>query len=143
MSRHADSVTRFWSKTARGADSECWLWTGALDQDGYGIFHPIGRERVRAHRYAYELLIGPKRAETCVRQHPLAGVNVRVRPDGKRVCVQCERDRTRERQRLRRAGLLPGARKCSADDCERLAAARGLCDMHYRRQSRKPERTSA
>lgn len=36
----------------------CWRWTGALYENGYGAFWLNGRN-VRAHRFAYELLVGP------------------------------------------------------------------------------------
>jgi hypothetical protein len=35
-------------------DDGCWLWVGALDRDGYGMF-----ERGRAHIYSYEYWKGP------------------------------------------------------------------------------------
>jgi HNH endonuclease len=34
----------------------CWLWTGPLNDDGYGVFHVFGKNR-KAHRVAYELSI--------------------------------------------------------------------------------------
>jgi len=37
--------------------STCWLWTGALFDDGYGAFQVIGRAR-RAHRFAYLHFVG-------------------------------------------------------------------------------------
>lgn len=37
----------------------CWLWTGYVNREGYGVAS-LGRTRVaRAHRLAYELFIGP------------------------------------------------------------------------------------
>lgn len=48
---------RFWAKVQRGGPTECWLWT-ASRSDGYGHFH-VSRARMPAHRYAYELLVGP------------------------------------------------------------------------------------
>ena len=54
-------MTRFWSKVQK--TSGCWLWTGAVNADGYGTFHVgmiAGRQRVAyAHRIAYGLLRGP------------------------------------------------------------------------------------
>lgn len=40
---------------------ECWLWTGAKNQDGYGTFTPTGQnaDQCPAHRVVYELLVGP------------------------------------------------------------------------------------
>lgn len=48
---------RFWSKVDKSGD--CWLWTGAI-QNGYGIFtlSAPSSKNVRAHRYAYEKLVG-------------------------------------------------------------------------------------
>jgi hypothetical protein len=49
---------RFWMKVDRRADDGCWSWTGALDRTGYGRFYN-GDTVVAAHRFAYELLVGP------------------------------------------------------------------------------------
>ena len=38
--------------------TSCWLWTSPLDRDGYGHIQ-IGRKMCRAHRVAYEWLVGP------------------------------------------------------------------------------------
>ncbi len=46
---------RFWAKVNK--TNSCWLWTGLLSERGYGIFKAT--KKVRAHRFAYELLIGP------------------------------------------------------------------------------------
>lgn len=49
---------RFWAKVDRMAHAdECWLWTGTIS-GGYGRFH-TGGSYVRAHRFAYEQLVGP------------------------------------------------------------------------------------
>jgi hypothetical protein len=46
---------RFWSKVDAG---DCWQWTDSLATNGYGAFRtPSGS--VRAHRWAYEHLVGP------------------------------------------------------------------------------------
>lgn len=50
---------RFWSKVDWGSPEECWPWTGGCTKQGYGGFHPTKGETVQAHRYAYELLVGP------------------------------------------------------------------------------------
>lgn len=49
-------VERFWAKVSKGPD--CWLWLAARTPKGYGQFSPH-RQHVYAHRYAYELLVGP------------------------------------------------------------------------------------
>jgi len=51
---------RFWQYVSK--TETCWLWTGTLSH-GYGSFY-LGRpeggyRQVMAHRFAYELLIGP------------------------------------------------------------------------------------
>lgn len=48
---------RFWSRVDTTDPDQCWLWTGALDPAGYGRFYD-GRD-YRAHRWAYEHLVGP------------------------------------------------------------------------------------
>jgi hypothetical protein len=51
---------RFWQYVQKGPD--CWLWTGAVSHTYGNFFLPVGPSRYRqiaAHRYAYELLIGP------------------------------------------------------------------------------------
>ena len=62
---------RFWAKVRIGSIpahrpdlGPCWEWTGARNNDGYGEFvvgsRTDGNNRlVRAHRLAYETLIGP------------------------------------------------------------------------------------
>ncbi len=47
---------RFWDKVER--TETCWFWRGACNEKGYGYFHWDGHWR-KAHRFAYELLIGP------------------------------------------------------------------------------------
>lgn len=47
---------RFWAKVFK-TDS-CWYWTGFRDSWGYGSF-TVGGKNLRAHRYAYELVVGP------------------------------------------------------------------------------------
>jgi hypothetical protein len=46
-----------WSTRVDKTDG-CWLWTGRLTPDGYGIFD-VKTTTVRAHRFAYELHVGP------------------------------------------------------------------------------------
>lgn len=55
---------RFWSKVdlhgpAHAELGPCWLWTDPLNPYGYGRFARTSAHRVLAHRYAYELLVGP------------------------------------------------------------------------------------
>jgi hypothetical protein len=49
---------RFWKKVDQRADDECWPWTAAHNQLGYGVIRENGRN-LFAHRVAYELTFGP------------------------------------------------------------------------------------
>lgn len=51
----------FASKVAVAGPDDCWLWTAAADRHGYGSFTKPGERQVRlkAHRFAYEALVGP------------------------------------------------------------------------------------
>ena len=46
---------RFWPKVDKTGD--CWIWTAAQDGKGYGGFWD-GEQRQKAHRVAYELMVG-------------------------------------------------------------------------------------
>jgi hypothetical protein len=50
-------VDRFWEKVERRGDDECWPWTGAFQNGGYGTFWLDGKQ-VPAHRVAYWLTHG-------------------------------------------------------------------------------------
>lgn len=51
---------RFWSKVSRSGPDECWEWTAGATSAGYGAFYPTpGGVQVSAHRYSYELIVGP------------------------------------------------------------------------------------
>lgn len=50
-------MTRFWSKVRRG--DGCWTWIGAKDATGYGFIKSRDAKQLRAHRVAYENLVGP------------------------------------------------------------------------------------
>lgn len=47
---------RFWLKVNKGPG--CWEWTGACNTAGYGLLRVDQRSR-GAHRYSYELHVGP------------------------------------------------------------------------------------
>lgn len=50
---------RFWRKVY-AIPNGCWLWTGCADQLGYGfIYDEKLKRQIRAHRFSYELFIGP------------------------------------------------------------------------------------
>lgn len=51
-------LDRFEAKICPEPNTGCWLWLGALDPKGYGSFG-VDRKTRRAHRFAYELYLGP------------------------------------------------------------------------------------
>lgn len=53
----ADLPARFWAKVTPGRGG-CWVWTGALNTNGYGQSFIAGRAQ-STHRLAYEALAGP------------------------------------------------------------------------------------
>lgn len=63
-----DPLARFWSYVAKGGPDECWAWAGArLARKGanYGRFW-TGEREMKAHRFSYELHIGPIPADLLV-----------------------------------------------------------------------------
>ena len=54
--RRQPTIERFWGKVLMEGDgSGCWLWTGSLSSNGYGLIWHNGHN-VRAHRFAYEYI---------------------------------------------------------------------------------------
>ena len=48
---------RFFASLTAQPDG-CWMWTGTLNDGGYGMF-AVGGTNLRAHRWAYERFVGP------------------------------------------------------------------------------------
>lgn len=55
--RYMTTEERFWAAVQRGPADACWEWQGKRDR-GYGHLGVNGR-RTLAHRYSYELHVGP------------------------------------------------------------------------------------
>lgn len=56
-----DEINRFWKRIEQGDPTECWLWTGAVNNNGYGRFEVSrsgARKRIFAHRLAHFLRFG-------------------------------------------------------------------------------------
>jgi uracil-DNA glycosylase family 4 len=56
VSHRVSDESRFWAKVSK--TDNCWYWLGWRDSWGYSRFDVAGK-KVRAHRFAYELLVGP------------------------------------------------------------------------------------
>ena len=77
---------RFLSKVMPEPNSGCWLWVGTVNDRGYGTFWN-GKKTYRAHRFSYEMHIGPIkegleidhlcRIKTCVNPDHLEAVTHR------------------------------------------------------------------
>jgi len=94
--------SRFWSKVDRREPQDCWPWTGAINQHGYGVMRPEGRRSgptVKAHRVSLAL----------------AGVD----PDGWCVLHRCD-----NRRCVNPAHLMLGTKADNTHDM--LAKQRGL-----------------
>jgi hypothetical protein len=52
-----DTEARFWSKVEKTPG--CWIWTGALTEEGYGLLGIGGTKNRLAHRWSYERFVGP------------------------------------------------------------------------------------
>jgi hypothetical protein len=50
---------RFWQFVTKDAADVCWEWHGERIRNGYGRLWISTTQRMLAHRFAYELLIGP------------------------------------------------------------------------------------
>lgn len=73
---------RFWAKVDKtpghGPNGDCWLWTGNLNKDGYGMLSVAGR-LTRAHIISYEMHNGPVEKGLCVCH--FCDVRECIRPD--------------------------------------------------------------
>ena len=80
-------VARFGAKVVRGpGPADCWLWTGAIADDGYGRFwiRRNGVVRVvRPHRYALALALQVGLDDVEVAEHAVCDVPICVGAEGK------------------------------------------------------------
>jgi hypothetical protein len=60
-----DLASRFLACISPEPNSGCWLWQGAINNDGYGTIKSSGRA-MKAHRAAWVLFRGAIPASTCV-----------------------------------------------------------------------------
>lgn len=65
--RYSEPVgDRFWAKVQPPNEQGCWEWTAATHPDGYGNFSISHGLVVPAHRFVYELLVGPIPADLTI-----------------------------------------------------------------------------
>lgn len=83
---------RFWRKVEK--TDGCWLWTAAINKNGYGAFAPTPTQVKRAHRVSWELHYGPI-------------------PPKIDVCHECD-----TRNCVRPDHLFLGTRKQNMEDCK-------------------------
>lgn len=57
MKLEQKDLERYWSKIARADDTECWVWLGTRNRNGYGVigFGGRGKSDVLAHRVSVSL----------------------------------------------------------------------------------------
>ena len=117
---HADEIARFRNRIVAGPlESDCWVWAGALSDDGYGVFR-IRRDGVRrvvrSSRYALALSLGGKVLEptlfalhTC--DNPVCARTVSLidveRGVAEHVVGGSQRDNMERMVRMRRGGGRP------------------------------------
>ena len=84
--RDASELDRFWAKVVRGPGrGDCWVWIGAISDDGYGRFQirRNGAVRVvRPNRYALAVAFGLHLDEFEVAEHAVCDVPLCVRVVG-------------------------------------------------------------
>ena len=114
----------FWAKVSKS--DGCWIWTGALNHAGYGVFgtkrSPVLGMQWRAHRMAYVLEVGPIPAGMMV-LHSCDRPRC-VRPDHLRIGTHADNMRDMSRKQ-RRSGVRNPRAKLSDDDVRAIRNARG------------------
>lgn len=110
-------MERFWAKVHK-TDS-CWLWTGAHSSGGYGTFRLNGRT-IRAHRFAYEVLVGTIPAGLMLCHH--CDTPACVNPDHLFAGTMADnvRDRDAKQRRIAPCGEKNGFAKLTADQVREI-----------------------
>lgn len=123
MSKRYGSIEdRFWRDVNPEPNSGCWLWSGPVDELGYGRFR-IGAKKVRVHRLSYEMhceAIPPGRVvrHRCDMPGCVNPAHLLLGTDHDNVADKVARDRQARGERL------PSA-KLSEDDVRAIRAMEG------------------
>lgn len=56
--RRRPIADRFWAKVKKAGRNQCWVWTGATTNGGYGVIGDGRKKLIRASHLSYELHIG-------------------------------------------------------------------------------------
>jgi hypothetical protein len=141
--RHGDPTVRLrerdagpdetrWMQKVSVESPGCWLWKTGFNGYGYGSYYAAGKS-VLAHRYVYEILVGPI-------------------PDGTEMDHLCRRPACVNPDHLEPVthqvnvvrGVAPARSKlgrvrnvCTIEGCDRFQVGRGLCKNHYYQQRRR------
>lgn len=132
-------LDRFLSKV--DVTESCWIWRGSVDRDGYGVGFSSKLCSQRAHRAAYELIVGKIpdgltldhlcRNRLCVRPEHLEPVSFAVNQRrAKRLQTECKRGHPlppvkRDTESFKRECL-----ECGALRARRYRRERGLRGRH-------------
>jgi hypothetical protein len=91
MEPTTNDVDRFWSYVVREpAGLSCWIWTGAVADDGYGRFW-LGQTVVRPHRFAWLIATGEQLDPGEVIEHVACDNPICVRVEGNPATDHLER----------------------------------------------------
>ncbi len=89
MQLTTEEIGRFWSHVVRGPrEVDCWIWTGAIGDDGYGRFwvpprlDQLKQRVLRPHRVAWALAEGESIDLPPVVEHVVCDNPICVRADG-------------------------------------------------------------
>jgi hypothetical protein len=135
LPKRTTTEDRFWNLVTK--TDGCWLWGGSVNGSGYGRFWLTAKKYVMAHRYAYELVIGPIplgkqldhvkargcKSRRCVNPGHLEPVTQRenVRRGGNSTKTHCIKNHPLSGKNLR---IVAGRRVCVTCHKERCRKAR-------------------
>lgn len=80
-------INNFWDKVGSREGGTCWLWTGPMIGDGYGLWWVNGKSHY-AHRFAYEVCIS--NIPTGMQVDHICSNKTCVNPDHLRACTKAQ-----------------------------------------------------